>query len=796
MKNDTSFISEQEENEELKELILRFFSYWPYFVVSVILSLIISYLYLRYADYKFETNTTIEILDKSQDSEMALPTAMTIFNRSMVNLENEIGRLTSFNLNRAVTSKVQSNIKFYSVGNIKNSEEHNSDFFNDYTLDLLIDPEQVDFYKKHVLEFSGSDFKIEVYNSEGDLIDSYSFQDSTTKNKQHKLNFDITIRDKIEDDITKEIIFFPFESVVLANINSFTVDQTRPIIGSSYSSGSDQLRLSLVNSNRKIAADYLSALVSEFDFDGVKDRQLEYKRTIEFVESRAIFLQKELEEIELKKQNFKKDNKLNNIDLDANLTISQQYNYDADLFNYNSQLGIIDLLLDELENSQYKLLPIDLGIENQNLNELILQYNMLIKEKDNLINYGIGNNNSMLRNLEFQIENFYDNIINSVLSYKNILEINILNLSSKEKEFEAQYSNLPENEKILRSIERELEVKEALYLLLLQKKEEASINFSVVKPTIKLIDSPRGSVLPISPNPTFIYIGGIFVGLIVPFIILSVFFYFDDKIHIRDHLIKGLNNRIPIIGEVPYVTENESLNKMISSESRSPLAESIRMILANLSFTIPDSEAKKSQTILVTSSIKGEGKTIISTNLASLLSYTNDKVLLIGSDLRNPQLHKFTNFKKDIPGLSNIIYNNDIRKYKDYVKTFNKLDIIFSGPIPPNPTEMLSSKIFKDFLGIVNKDYNYIIIDSAPCLLVSDTLEISKYSDTTIYVTRSNFTPKSLCKFLNELKNSNKLQNINLVLNSVGNSAKYGYKYSYQYGYKYGYNYGYGYGYK
>ena len=347
--------------------------------------------------------------------------------------------------------------------------------------------------------------------------------------------------------------------------------------------------------------------------------------------------------------------------------------------------------------------------------------------------------------------------------------------------------------KILRSIERELEVKEALFLLLLQKREEAAINYAVVKPSIKIIDSARTSLGSKSPNTMLFFISFAILGFIVPFAFLNIKFFLDTKIHTRKQLGNLVSN-IPIIGEIPHIENQKSLEKIVTADSRDTVAESIRMVIANLNFVLFDNEnSNRNNLILVTSSIKGEGKTIISANLASLLSIKYKNVLLVGADLRNPQIHRYLSIDKSVKGLTDCIYKNI--DYNDFIIKKGNLDILLSGTIPPNPTELLSSKNFKNFIENVAKKYDYVIIDSAPCLLVSDTFEISKFVDTTLYVVRSNFSDTKLTDFINESKTENKLSNINLIFNGVGNSGDYGYKYGYQYGYKYGYKYGYNYGY-
>ena len=219
------------------------------------------------------------------------------------------------------------------------------------------------------------------------------------------------------------------------------------------------------------------------------------------------------------------------------------------------------------------------------------------------------------------------------------------------------------------------------------------------------------------------------------------------------------------------------------------------MLIANLKFTnLEINKNNEGKVILVTSSIKGEGKTLISSRLSKVISFSDKKTILIGADLRNPQLHKSLGIDKNTKGISDYIYRNDI-DWKDLILKSGSLEILLSGTIPPNPTELLNSKKFKSLITYLKKVYDYVIIDSAPCLLVADTLQFSNYVDTSLVVVRANYTQKDIISFISELKLNNKLEKINIVFNGVGNSSAYGYKYGYQYGYKYGYKYGYNYGY-
>ncbi len=769
--------------------IYRYISFWPYFLLSSLIFITAAFIYLRYENYIFESNAKIQIIDDAQDSEMALPTAMTIFNRSMVNLENEIGVLSSYRLHRKVINILNSNVKLYSVGTIKTSESHISDWFDNYELTYNIDLDTITEQNSFKILFNENKMIISHFDKYDDFVRDYEFNNLSTSESNHDLPFNLTISENSGTSYdTKLIKFFPANKIAESYMKSVIINE----IGRE----SDQLFLSLRHENYKIADDYLNTLISEFDKDGIYDRQLEYKRTMDFVDLRSGYLSKELEKIEIQKRDFKKKNNIANIQEDANINVQQQFSYDAELFSAISQRDLSILLKEALEeavkDNKFDLMPVNIGIENPSINDVISKYNLVVQDRNRYL-ISAGPNNPYLKSFEDQLINYSKNILISVNNYMESLDLTISNLEIKEKEFRGFYGNIPENEKILRSIERELEIKESLFLLLLQKREEAAINFAVVKPSIKIIDYARSEIDPVFPIPLVIIGISFLASIFFPLLFLFLWFKFDTKIHNREDLVNNLDD-IPIVGEIPFITDEETVKKILSpTNSRHPLIESIRMLIANLNFVLFDNKSKNNF-ILVTSSIKGEGKTVVSVNLASMLSSKYKKILLVGADLRNPQIHKFINVDKNVPGLSDYIYKDEKSVEKFVIKNGN-FDILLSGTIPPNPTELLTSPRFSSFVDEIKDKYDYIIIDSAPCILVSDTFEISKFVDTTLYVTRSNYSDINLCEFINECKNLKKLSNINLILNSVGNSRKYGYQYGYQYGYKYGYKYGYNYGY-
>ena len=780
-------ISNDSEELDLKYVFLRYFSFWPIFLISIIFGITVAYLTARYSNYKYVSTAKIEILDKAQDSEMALPTSMTVFNRSMINLDNEIGLISSFDLHKKVSSSLKSNVFYFKLGKLKNTQKFYADWFSDYSIDFNVETDLISQTREFTFEFKNNNLIINDLSSSK----TFKFDNYSTNGKNHDLPFEIEINptdtEKAEVSMIK---FIPFKKAITSMMNSISIKE---IIGS------DQLSLSIEHFDKNIADEYLDNLISAFDRDGIIDRQLEYKRTMEFVDSRSVFLEKEVNELEKKLLKIKQENNLSDIATDANSNINQKNIYNSELFETRSQLDLVNLLESSINFSELNLLPPNIGLDNNTINNLINEYNIKINEF-NKTSEVVGPNNLYLNSLKKQINDVGKSIDVSISNYKNSLKKTIANLEIKEDQFVSQYKLLPAIETQLRSINRELAIKEQLFLLLLQKKEEAAINYAVVKPTIKVIDYSRSvSDKPSSPDKAFIYFISIITSFLSPLLYLVVKFSLDTKIHSKKELSKKLGKNSVIVGEIPFMDDAEKM--IFSQKNKNNNFESFRMLKSNVEFANSANDLDD-KLILVTSSIKGEGKTLVAANYADVLTSSNEKVLLIGCDMRNPQLHRYFDLDKDNRGLTDMISKNDMA-FDNYIfKGVNenkKLDLLISGTIPPNPNELISSPKFKNILNDLKNSYDKIVIDSPPCLIVSDTLSIVEFVDTCIYVFRANYTEKPIIDFINDLKDNNKINNMMMVLNAVGKSAEYGYKYSYTYGYnytyKYSYNYGYEYGY-
>ena len=488
---------EMDYSDDFKREILRYISFWPYLILLLFISFSISFLYLRYTTYSYQSTTIIEILDEAQNSEMALPTELTVFNRSMINLENEINRLNSYSLNETVVKEISANVMMFDVGRIKNNLTTAEQWFDEYQLDFKIDTHLISEKISFSINSSDNKLVINSYDSSDEFMNSVTFNSLSTLNDNHELPFELTIVSDKDLNIERKLVLVPLKNKVVEFRRNLKIE---PL-----GNDSDQLSLTLTYQNERIAENYLNTLTKSFDNDGVFDKKIEYNRTIEFVNDREKILRNELTQIELRKQNYKQENNISDVSLDANNNINLKYTYNSEIFQLESQKQISEYLTDLISESSYTYIPINIGLENFDLNNMISEYNKMISQRYRYLNES-GSNNYLVKSLEPQLKKLIQNISVSLINFSNSLDLKLDNLRLKESEFDNEYNRVPENEKTLRSIERELSIKEALYLLLLQKREEASINLAVVKPTIKIIDKSITDYSSRSPDAKIIYI--------------------------------------------------------------------------------------------------------------------------------------------------------------------------------------------------------------------------------------------------------------------------------------------------
>ena len=782
MNNPNTNNYDTEENFDIRKEIFKYLFFWKYFLLFVVFCLSIAFCYIRYTNKVFSTTSKIKIVDK-KDSALELPSAEALFSNSKINLENELEVIKSYSILEQVVRNQNLTTSIITNGKVMSSLVLEYPF-------TITSKLSIDSLTNMLFKIDFTDNGLEIIDYQNDEKE-YVFKDLSTLGKKHDLPFDIS-------NVNKNKSANQSYTLSLKSIREIVMMLKGNIVVASVGKNSDIISINFNSTNPKYSQNIINELIAVFNEDGVKDRQLIHKRTIDFVNDRYKYLSLELDSIEMNKQLFKVSNNL--VDLKANSTASLAKSSVSEevIFSNENQISIISSLLEALTKLNFELLPANIGVENIEINELIKSYNEMILEQKKLIS-SAGPKNPAVKLMDSSIRDSRSNIIFSL--QQHLLRLNTLSvkLSEQFNKFDTQLNQLPEKEKMLRAIERNQQIKEALYLFLLQKREEAEVSYAITEPSIKVVEYAISNTKPISPNIQIIYLVALLLGIIIPFGVLYIIFLFDTKIQSRED-IESHNSSLNILGELPFFDVSEEEKLFSDPTARSPVSESFRMLMSNSRYLLKDNN--KSNVILVTSSIKGEGKTLTALNLSLSYASLNKKVLLIGCDLRNPQIHKYLDEDKNHKGLVDFLVDNKSNWQETTLKKFDKIPdhhILLSGALPPNPINLINNGNIEVLLDQAKKEFDYVIIDSAPTLLVADTKSLFHVADTIIYLTRCNVTDKEILNHIKSSASENK-SSISVVLNGVGAKNAYGYSYGYKYGYsynyKYSYNYGYGYGYE
>lgn len=771
MKENYYILSNDEEDNslQLKEVFFKYLRYWPWFLIAIGISLVFAFLYFRYAPTIYSSVAKIKIIDDSKELEIANDPLSLLSGNPKINLDNEIEVLKSYRILDQVVTALDLEISYYEVGNIKTRQIYNAPF----KVTKLF-PE--DSLKKSVVYH----FNFEVEPPEiidGDGV-TKTLDSSTTKFFNTGFPIEIQLVNGIDLSTFRSKKF----SVQIRKKKETVLELAKNLEIKATNKNSEVLSLKLKSESPQLSEAILNEIIHRFDKDGILDRQLVSKRTMDFIDARFVYLSNELDSIEVGKKDFKQNNNLSYIEADAGLTIQKKSVAENEVFQLETQIELSKLLQKNLnKQNDFGLLPADIGLENSSINNLVSEYNQIALEREKLTSSG-GVNNPMVKILSDQLQRGKQNIITTVNAYRNQLNISLRQLRKEKNRTSTIFSKLPEKEKMLRAIERQQSIKENLFLLLLQKREEAAINFAVTAPSVKVVDYGLTSIKPIAPKKSIILLMALGLGFLLPFGFLFLKFALDTKIKDKSELEK-LAGEIPILAEIPSLKDP---NSFFEINERSVKAESFRILGTNVNYLLPQRQDNLGHIVFVTSAIKGEGKTFIALNLSIALSSLQKKVLLVGADLRNPQLHTYFNEDKNTKGLSNFLHNPDI-DWKDCIYKSNSensfLDICFGGPIPPNAAQLIAGNTMETFLNIVKEEYDYVIVDTAPTVQVADTLLMSEYADVSIFITRSGYTDKRLIEFSKELSTTKRLKNMAYVLNDVSFSKRAGYNYGYEYGY-------------
>ncbi|WP_289040644.1 tyrosine-protein kinase [uncultured Zobellia sp.] len=765
---------------EYREVIRTYTRHWPWFLLAICLCFLLAYTYLRYATPKYEGRAKIQIVEEDgAGTELSLFQDMDLLSGEN-KVEDEIEIINSRSNFIEVVNKLRTNISVVLIGNIKNSELYDKS------------PIAVSFISSDsVISDKRSEFYIELSSD-----DSYTFKESIDESGT-QVSFGKNVKTPLG------------EAVIVPNVENFKrykgatlLIKIRPVaeVAEEYRSkaiispidkASNILNMVYKDPIQQKAIDILSELIRTYNENAVSDRKAIADKTSLFIEERINSIYDNLSNVDETEEDFRTERGLTNVESESNINLSLGADMRRELNNNATQLNIAQSMRDIIEeDEEYDLLPANIGLADPAISNTTAKYNQLVSERNRLLKSS-NEKNPIIVNLDQEINGLKSIMKSSLNSSIKNLQLQASGLNRQQSRLNSRISSTPKNQRALRDITRKKETTESLYLYLLQKREESQIAYASSKPKSKIIDKPYGpSEFPISPKPLIVYLGAFLMALVFSFSVIFLQSMLDNKVKNRASLEKIIGD-FPVLGELPKTRNKE--RRSIQKNDRSVLAESMRIISSNLDYILKKGTSNDKNVIFVTSSIPGEGKTFFSSNLAMILADSQNKVLLIGADIRNPQINNFffehsndnVKSKKRI-GLTDYLHNEEL-SVSDVITTMDvnegNISIIYSGKVPPNPGELIKSKRIELMMKEVSGMYDYVIVDTAPIVVVSDTLRLSKYAEHTIYVTKAGVTELKLLEYPIKLQKEGQLKNISFIVNAVkGSHLGYYGKYGYGYG--------------
>jgi capsular exopolysaccharide synthesis family protein len=770
----------------LREILFKYLANLPLFILSIVICVGAGYIYVRYKVPIYVASAPLLVksgddnLISSNNANTNDPISTALSGGKKVNMDNEMEQVRSFPLIERVVRNNQFNIYYYKEGNVKRFE-----LFKEAGFELV--PVQIrdsnNVYKLKIVETNLNGVVMEIGNDQKKQQQLVRWNDTV---EYYGMRF-VLKNNSVPSSVSKDVLNVIWKPVYQ------TVGEIQGSLGVSLPNPkTTSLLLNIKVENRKKGEAILDALIKEYKIYNIEDKNRVAQNTIRFIEGRMKIVADELNDINNQIKEFKIRNHITELSALSQIYFAETQQYRKEIEGYDVRMSIVTIVEDYLNHPSNinKIVPSNMGIEDPVFGSLVVVYNQLQmkKEKDYP---SVSKDGLLTSDIDNQIAETKKSLFISLKNYRKYLTNQQNEVKKKLLDSDIKLSGIPEKEKELMDINRQKTIKETLYAYLLNKKEETNITSSSTVSNYVQLAPAYSSSIPVEPKTSNIRLFTLLLGLIIPVLIIYVLELMNDKLTTKEDITKKTS--IPIIGEISHV--DKAMGSIIVNQSRNITAEQFRIMRSNLQFLF--TKGGHNKTILVTSSISGEGKSFISLNLAAVLSLSDKKVALLEFDLRKMRSTRYSGENQNSKGITNYLIGQ-VTDHHDIITSIEKyptLHIYRSGPIPPNPGELIMSDKVEAFIEALKKEYDYIIIDSAPVGLVSDSYALVNYTDIVIYVLRQRYTFKKQIELVDEIVQSEKLRNVAIVVNDVQLGGKYGY-YGYGYGYGYGYIYRYGFGYR
>lgn len=789
---------EEQSGFDIKSVFVKILIHWKWIVASMLICLGVAKLYLQKQTPVYRIQATIMINDGQKGSfQNQMQTFQQDFGimSTTSGLDNEIEVLRS----KSVIKQAVLDLGLYTRYSIDNGRfRPASTLYGAYPVEVKLSREEAEKLS------GGATFVITQPNADSYVVTYNQFDKS--KNEVVEVKKEVNSLPYILDTHIGRLTFVKGEMAPLAPDQELTVSIVPPLLVARGCLGALSIEptskttsiayISYLDVNKRRGVDFVNQLVAAYNKENNNDKNVVAMKTEEFIERRLEKVAAELDEAEEQVAQFKRSSGLVSLSGEAQRAIQGSSEYEKQQTEIATQLKLVDFLSDYINDPKNHLMPIpaNVGLSDAGLTSLITRYNEIIVERSDLLRTASESNPAVVDATAMAML-MSDAIKTSISTLQSSLEIRQSDFERQAKKYDLKLGDAPTQEKILAGYERQLEVKSGLYMMLLQKREENSIALAATADNAKLIDAALANDAPVSPNRKTIWLIALAIGIAVPIALIYLKEVLRYKIEGRNDLEKL--TKIPVLGDVAvsHDVKNDTRAIVVRENSNDLMAETFRGIRTNLQFVLDGPEKK---VIQFTSSNPGEGKTFVSSNLATSMALLGKKVLLVGLDVRKPRLADMFNLPDRKKGVTTFLSGDadDKQLLFDQIMPSginNNLDILPAGIIPPNPAELLSRKNLDKAIEYLKEVYDYIILDTAPVGLVADTLIISRVTDATVYICRADYTPKNDLKLANSLFKENKLKNMSIVLNGIDmTKRKYGYYYGYGYGDKRHGRYGYG----
>lgn len=800
MKDEKIYGVDQEENEEkidLQEVLFKYLIHWPWFVGAVLVCLIGAWIYLRTATPVYNISATVLIKDDKKGGAAGMASELENLGldglvSSSQNIDNEIEVLRS----KTIAKEVVIDLGLY-----------------------ISYQDDDEFPSKNI--YKTSPIQVSLTPQEADLLDKPMVVEMAL-HPQGSMDVNVTVGDdEYQKHFDKLPAVFPTNKGTLAffqvpdsllppkdidaenKVRNITATINQPLrVAREYcknmtieptSKTTSVAVISLKNSSLRRGQDFINKLLEMYNINTNNDKNEVAQKTAEFIDERIGIISRELGSTEEDLEAFKRNAGITDLTSEAQIALTGNAEYEKKRVENQTQINLVEDLRKYMKGNEYEVLPGNIGLQDAGLVSQIERYNEMLVERKRLLRTSTESNPTII-NLDTSIRAMKMNVEVTLDRTLQGLFITKADLDREANRFSRRINEAPGQERQYVSIARQQEIKSGLYLLLLQKREENAITLAATANNAKIIDDAIADEIPVSPKGKMIYLIALVLGVGIPVGVIYL-------INLTKFRIEGRSDverltKLPIVGDIP-LTDEKTGSIAVFENRNNLMSETFRSIRTNLQFMLQ----KDKNVILVTSTVSGEGKSFVSSNIAISLSLLGKKVVIVGLDIRKPGLNKVFNIPKKEQGITQYLANPDVN-LMDLVQPsdINKnLFILPGGTVPPNPTELLAREGLEKAIETLKKNFDYVILDTAPVGMVTDTLLIGRVADLSVYVCRADYTHKAEFTLVNDLADKEKLPNLCTILNGLDmKKRKYGYYYGYgKYGKYYGYGkrYGYGYGY-